>query len=345
MKKRKDGRYMAQRTIDGQKMTFYGDTQAEVYRKIDEYTKRKSKPATFREIAEAWQDAKWDSFAPGTLNCYRSAYERAVDAFGDIAADEVTAGMIMRLLDSMIAKRYSGKSVKTQKTVISTIYRNAIIEGKVTSNPAVNCVIPRGLPKKTREPPTEEEIRRVIESDDEWLFPKVLVYTGMRRGEALALCYEDFDFDRKIIHVNKEVIYRSNSPILVQRTKTSSGIRDVFLPDALAELIPRNKKGSMFESTLRSFKTQWDKYCERLGVDFTPHQLRHAYASFLYDAGVGVKEAQKLLGHADAATTQNVYTHIMQSRDLETANTLNDYFSRKSDCQKDCQKSRKLNKH
>ena len=121
---------MAQRTIDGQKMTFYGDTQAEVYRKIDEYTKRKSKPATFREIAEAWQDAKWDSFAPGTLNCYRSAYERAVDAFGDIAADEVTAGMIMRLLDSMIAKRYSGKSVKTQKTVISTIYRNAIIEGK-----------------------------------------------------------------------------------------------------------------------------------------------------------------------------------------------------------------------
>lgn len=61
MKKRKDGRYMAQRTIDGQKMTFYGDTQAEVYRKIDEYTKRKSKPATFREIAEAWQDAKWDS--------------------------------------------------------------------------------------------------------------------------------------------------------------------------------------------------------------------------------------------------------------------------------------------
>ncbi len=327
MKKRKDGRYMVQRTIDGKKVSFYGTTPEEVFRKIEEYTAREATPRTFREIAEAWQDKRWDSFAPGTQNCYRSSYDRAIAEFGDMYAKDVTPAQVTRLLDKMISQHYSSKSVKTQKTVINTIYRNGIIDGSVTSNPASACIIPRGLPKTDREPPDDEEIRKVIESDDEWIFPKILLYTGMRRGEALALTYEDFDFNQMLINVDKEIIYRSNTPMLVHHTKTASGKRKIILPDVLAEEIPKGKKGPLFDLTYRSFKTQWSHYCKRVGVSFTPHQLRHAYASMLYDAGIGVKEAQKLLGHSDVSTTQNIYTHIMNSRNSKTAMQLNDYFN------------------
>jgi site-specific recombinase XerD len=59
------------------------------------------------------------------------------------------------------------------------------------------------------------------------------------------------------------------------------------------------------------------------------HQLRHAYASILLDAGVTPKDAQHLLGHSNVAITQNVYTHILKSRAEQTAEKINAFFSAK----------------
>ena len=58
---------------------------------------------------------------------------------------------------------------------------------------------------------------------------------------------------------------------------------------------------------------------------FQPNQLRHAYATMLYEAGIPDKNAQILLGHADIQTTKNIYTHIRDNRLNKTVKTLNDY--------------------
>ena len=58
------------------------------------------------------------------------------------------------------------------------------------------------------------------------------------------------------------------------------------------------------------FGGKWATYAQESGVTCTPHPIRHAYATLLYEEEVGVKDAQKLLGHAQASTTQDIYTHI-----------------------------------
>jgi len=62
--------------------------------------------------------------------------------------------------------------------------------------------------------------------------------------------------------------------------------------------------------TGKEYRGQWAKYREETGTSFDPYQNRHYYASLLYESGVGVKDAQELMGHAKASTTLNVYTHI-----------------------------------
>lgn len=119
------------------------------------------------------------------------SYLRALEEFDGMLASEVTPQDISVLLKKLISKNYSSKMVKTQKTVISTIYRHAIENGVRVTNPTSDLRVPRGLPQKTRLPPSDEEIKKVMETDDEWIFPRLLLYTGLRRGEALALTYED----------------------------------------------------------------------------------------------------------------------------------------------------------
>lgn len=260
LKKRADGRYMLQRRYNGKTVSFYGKTEAEVRKKIAAYEERLRAPETYREIAQAWYDDVWDTFAPGTQNGYRMSYLRALDEFDGMLASEVTPQDVSVLLNKLIGQSYSSKMIKTQKTVISTIYRHAIEHGVRVSNPTSALRVPRGLPKQTRLPPSDEDIRKVMETDDEWLFPRLLLYTGLRRGEALALTYEDIDRERKTITVNKEIIFKSNSPILVDRTKTAAGTRKVLLPDVLASLLPDNGHGRIFELTYRTFKTQLAHY-------------------------------------------------------------------------------------
>lgn len=328
LKKRKDGRYAMQRIIGGKKVFFYGKTADECMKKFAEYKDKSEVAPTFKELAERWEDDKWETFAPGTQNCYHSSLERALERFADLPCDELDSSEIQELIEELIDQKYSAKSVKTQKCVISTIYRHAAVKGLYKGiNPATATIIPRGLPKSTRKPPKEEDIIKIINSDHPWIYPKVLLYTGLRRGEALALCYEDFDHDKGLITIDKEIIYQSNQPILVPRTKTDAGVRTTIFPDPLKELIPRGKKGPMFESTLRRFKTCWSHYCDDLGISITPHQLRHAYASILFDAGIEAKDAQDLLGHADISVTQNIYTHIQKTRKEKTADKLNAYLN------------------
>lgn len=60
---------------------------------------------------------------------------------------------------------------------------------------------------------------------------------------------------------------------------------------------------------------------------FTAHQLRHTYATLLFEAGVDVLTAQKLLGHAKASTTLNIYTHLRGRKESENIDKLNEYLS------------------
>ena len=213
------------------------------------------------------------------------------------------------------------------------IFRHAIINRYIKEDVSFYARLPKGAKSQKREALTNEEIEIVNNSTACTFGPLVyfLLYTGLRKGEALALRWKDIDLVNNIIHVSRSVYYISNEPH-IKEPKTSSGIRDVIIPNCLADkLSPKaakefvfNKNGKLIDKSY--FTRQWRKYTEETGLNITAHQLRHTYATLLFEADIDEKDAQTLMGHSDIKVTQNIYTHIRQSRKVATANKLNEYF-------------------
>lgn len=142
------------------------------------------------------------------------------------------------------------------------------------------------------------------------------LYTGCRSGELFALQYKDIDREAKLLTISKSVYYVGKTPHIKQ-PKTAAGIRTVPLPQLLLDRIPDGPpnnylfsvdgKSPISDSVRRN---GWTKFQKEAGISCTLHQLRHAYASLLYESGVDEKTAQKLMGHSDITTTLRIYTHL-----------------------------------
>ena len=149
------------------------------------------------------------------------------------------------------------------------------------------------------------------------LLPALIYYTGMRWGEALALKWEDIDFSRKQIKIERSVYYVSTRPA-IKEPKTESGKRKVPLLQPLeTALNHKRQKGYIFtpdhgKSLLWESQAQglYKKFQKETGIEVTAHQIRHGYATALFEAGIEAKIAQKLLGHAQITTTLDIYTHV-----------------------------------
>lgn len=173
-----------------------------------------------------------------------------------------------------------------------------------------------------------DDILRIIDQT-EWLLPFFLLYSGLRRGEVVALTYGDIDRENKLIRVNKAAGYADNIPFL-KAPKSQAGNRNVILIDKLAARIPDGppdnlifpgKNGEMFHS--KAFYDAWYNWEAEMGIKVTPHQLRHGFATLLLEAGLDTKDAQEQLGHSSEAMTKDIYEHIRDSRRKISAEKLN----------------------
>ncbi|MGI5905219.1 MAG: tyrosine-type recombinase/integrase [Candidatus Pararuminococcus gallinarum] len=333
MYQRPDGLFEKIITIDGKRVTFRGHSESEVNRKIMQYQEVKEKGRPFCEIAEEWKDEHWERIEYNTTKGYAPAYQRAVEYYNDTPIKAITPSSINTFISAFAKKGFAQKTVRTQLLILNLIFQYAVVLDELEVNPAASVAIPKNLPKKKREMPSEEQIKKVKDSTDcpFGLFPYFLLYTGCRKGEALALQFKDIDWKNKTITINKSVYHENNHP-KIKQPKTASGTRETILLDCLADKLSRgkpneyvfhNEDGGVLTET--QFQRQWELYTKASGVTITPHQLRHAYATILFEAGIDEKDAQELLGHASIAMTRDIYTHITTRRRKETIKKLTEY--------------------
>lgn len=347
MKKRKNGYYETQKTltIEGKKVqhTFYYKTQKELAEKVKAFRTEQTKIAKhyFKAVAEEWQDSHWEEIAGNTRMGYAAAYKRAVERFGEIPVAEITALEIQQYIDKLASKQFAKQTVKVHRIVLNLIFRYAMLYGYVQFNPVEATRIPRQLKKSKRELPSDEDVKKVVANVDiEFgFFAFFLLFTGCRKGEALAVQMNDIDLKSRQIHIHKTIVYsetNQNTPIVKQSTKTESGDRYIFIPEVLFERL----KGQMTKNggdylfggkapyTKQQLRKRWDKYKSNTGISFTPHQLRHAYATFLFEADVKPKDAQQLMGHSSVQVTNDVYTHISHERATLTSRKFDEHISK-----------------
>ena len=328
---RPDGLHEAIRVIDGKRVPFRGRTDAEVERKMIEYKAKIEQGPLFKEVAAPWKKQHFATLSPSTAKGYTASYKRAVERFKAMPISELMPADIDALLQQMARQKYARKTVATQLLVINLICRSAVLDGVIRANPCADVRVPKGLDRTPRQLPSDEELKIVKEG---WMLPGGLLpyfflYTGCRRGEGLALTHKDIDRKRKIITINKSVCYGTGKAV-VKQPKTKAGTREVILLDKLIEVLPLGIGDALLfpgpdghimkEST---YQGRWKKWQKQTGATLTAHQLRHGYATMLYEAGIEEKDAADLLGHADINLTRNIYTHIRKTRKEETAVKLN----------------------
>jgi integrase len=318
MTKRKDGLWQHEYKLNGKRKFVYGKTQREVAQKLAVIEELQGKGRTFEEVADEWWEEASENLAPNSLKNYTPAYKRAVEMFKDTRIREIVPLDISRQIKAF-SKKKADKTVRTQLMIINLIMKHAVDAGDINLNPARDVTIPKGLDKKKVSVPSDVCLQRVKESVDHpfGLFAFMALYTGLRRGELLALRWEDFDLKNRKLIVSKSM-YFENGESKIKKPKTNAGIRYVPILDKLVPYI--KKSGIVFERkdgeyyTNGSFEKAWERYCKDTGVDCTPHQLRHAFATMLYEQNISDKDIQYVLGHAQLSTTMDIYTDIRSQR-------------------------------
>lgn len=342
MKQRKDGRWQKTITINGKKLFFYSNAKTErqaeqeIFRKVVEFKEKKEAGETVTEVAEEWAKKHYKNIVYSTAYRYDIYKNRFLKEFGNEYIKQITATNIDSFLFKMVQEGYTTKTIKDQLSVIKMIFRYAALYDKTSEDVSFRVSLPKGADSQKREALTNQEIDIVNSSIDctFGFLAYFLLYTGLRKGELLALRWKDVDLKNQILHISCSVDFISNEPY-IKTPKTKAGIRDVIIPDCLADKLKDkktknpedfvfNQKGKLINKSY--FTRQWKKYLDETGLNFTAHQLRHTYATLLFEAEISERDAQFLMGHSDIKVTQNIYTHIRKSRSAVTSNKLNTYL-------------------
>ena len=321
MTRRKDGRWQETITINGKTKYFYGKTKAEVLRKLREHTEELENGKLFEDVANEWWEEHEPKLSHSTTKGYIPAMQRCIERFPNTHIKDITPTQISHHI-KVFSKTHADKTVRTQLMVYNLIFTYAVEMGYLSFNPARDLKVPAGLPKEKRTSPSQHDINIVKTSlhIPFGLFAYMALYTGMRRGELLALTWSDIDLKNRIIHINKSLEHIGNSSHL-KLPKTETSIGTVPILDKLCDVLSPSK-GLVFPNsdgeylTNSQFQMKWRAYVKATGITSTPHQFRHAFATMLFEAGIPPEEAQVLLRHAQLSTTMDIYTDLREDKKM-----------------------------
>lgn len=345
MKKRADGRYVLKETIEinglRKQYTFYGKSPSECRSKRDALIRsNSSESCTFKD---AYDEYKKLEEVRINAAAYKTKCER-INAFASIFPYKLTAITPKQI--ALVINDLASENPKTGKptakrtltrylAAVSNVFEYAAANRLSDYNPCKYVKIPTDAPQKERDALTPEEYKKIIRSNDEkFLAAKIMILCGLRRGELTALTFGDIDVKLKTVTVNKAWNYKTGK---LGPPKSEAGNRTIPVPDMLLLPIIRAKLGHRDTDLVissegeRFTETAWQNLREYIskasGVPFTWHQLRHTYATILYDSGTGVLEAQRFLGHSDVKITLGIYTHLSEQKTVVASSKINEFLA------------------
>lgn len=355
---------------------FYGRTRAEAEQKRAAFLRASSAKSVYPSgiKVSAWVDVILERYRGRVHDAYRDIdavpYNRLKRDLGDVAVADVLEADLQDSLNKLDGMSYS--TVNGYLAAIRTVFLRAVTNKIIVDNPAAELV----LPKNTRGTHRALERWEVDHILGNWnakgvtagLRILLMMLTGLRRGEMVALEWSAVNLEKRILTVRQTAVMHGGKTIIEQRAKSDAGLRTLPICQALLDAllaVPEDQRhgfvckgrdgGVLSEQAVRygmdNFCRQmerilnntfpvwtgqrldlwddeeldaWDK---RERFRLTSHDLRHTFATALYDAGVPVKAAQYFLGHADIRITLDLYTHLSREREAASRLLMVDYFN------------------
>lgn len=372
--RRPDGRWQGSITIGRDdrgrliRKYFYGKTRKETSEKLNRAIEElrdnrfinKSDNPTVEQWCHEWLwSYKRNSVKQKTFDQYETILRtHIIPDIGDIRLADLKTMHIQRIINKMHDSGLSHRTIEVMKIVMHAALKQAQRNKLVSENVCENVVLPRKQPKHIRVLNEDEQTKLIAALKDNYIGRGLLfaLYTGMRRGEVLALKWSDYDKNEKTISITKALsrvrTYNKNgnkTMLTVTTPKTDTSIRTVPLIDKAVELLAEHKRkqerymelvgdyytdNDLIFSSSRgdyldpgNFNRKLNKTVKKIGIpQISPHALRHSFATRGLEAEVSLKAMQELLGHSSITVTGDIYTHILKEQKRKEISKLNDVF-------------------
>lgn len=336
--------------------------KVEVTKMTGEYIAPSLGKVTVGALGPAWLARQQGHMKPSGFRSYESAWRvHVAPRWGTTRIAEVRYSDVQAWVAELAAKR-GPVIVQTTHSVLARILDDAVRDRLLASNPA------RGVKLPTRKPRrnvylTVEQLRRLADESGRYRSLVLLLGVGgLRWGEAAALRVRDIDFLRRRIELHRNAVYVGSE--FVVGTLKSNKNRTVVLPSFVVDALSQTAKGkdrdellwpsgtggylappSARESWLSGAVARCQKAADEAraresrsgGEPSTPvfprvtaHALRHTAASLAISAGANPKVVQRMLGHASAAMTLDVYADLFDSDLDSVAESVREMWARAS---------------
>ncbi len=285
-----------------------------------------SSPKT--QLLDQFLDGIWleSGLSPNTLAAYRTdllAFQGWLAKKG-LALEQVTRADLLAYLAANVRAGLSPRSSARHLSTLRRFYRYLLIQGGTQADPTADVrspVIGRPLPKNISEQGVEKLLSTpprdtALGSRDRAML-ETMYASGLRVSELVGLTLNELDLTTGLVRV---VGKGGRERIVPLGEEASESLRE-YLGQARSDLLKAQLTDAVFVTrrggpmTRQAFWHLIKRYAQQAGIgaEFSPHSLRHAFATHLLNHGADLRSVQMLLGHTDLSTTQ-IYTHVAQAR-------------------------------
>lgn len=342
-----------------------GKTQKEVAQRLkaataamDAGTYSAPSKMTVGEWLDIWAAEYLGGVKELTVSSYKSSIKTHIKpGLGAIKLEALSSYVVQGFYNSLSepAKDRNGLSPKTVKNIHGVLHKalqQAVANGYIRFNPVDSCVLPRAE-RKELKPLDEQQITTFLQAIRGHRFEDlytVVLFTGMREGEALGLLWDCVDLDAGTITINKQLQkdFSKGSQYHLVTTKNSKGrtitvapfVVNVLRKVKLRQLENRIQFGECWQDSGFVFTDELGQHLNRSTVynafkkvmvqigspETRFHDLRHSYAVASIRSGDDIKTVQENLGHATAAFTLDVYGHVTDQMKQASANRMEQFI-------------------
>ena len=351
IRQRANGKYEGRVKVDYQSHSVYGDTITEVKKRMTELRYKlehgdfvaRSK-VTVEEWFKTWMEQyKVNQVKTGTVVVYNNCYNRYIkDALGTKKLTEIRGEHIQKLYNDMIKKDFSHTTIRLVSATLSGCFKQAMKNGLIERNPVPLATLSKAKPKGGHRVLTKEEQDIFMKyAKDSYLYNlfALAIRTGLRGGELRGLKLSDMDKAAGLLHIQRTLKYVTGRGFFEDTPKTATSKRDIPLTKDMITILGRQKQlygekvlkmdGYIFHlpdgSPISEKRVQngIDHVVKRINADgimferFTPHCLRHTFATRAIENGMKPQTLKTILGHANLSMTMDLYSHVLPTTKAE----------------------------
>jgi integrase len=261
---------------------------------------------------------------------------RILGDYGAVKLSEIRRVDLQDLADRWLADGLDPSTIRNSLMPLRAVFRRAVSRGELAVNPTSGLELPavRGKRDRIASPAEATKLLATLPESERALWATAL-YAGLRRGELMALRWDDIDLAAGVIRVERAWDAREG----VIEPKSHAGKRTVPIPRVLREYLAAAKLRSEWSEGFafgRSATRPFDPVAVgvRAGAAWkklaplTMHQARHTFASLMIAAGVNAKALSTFMGHASITITLDRYGHLFPGSEDEAAALLDTYLDR-----------------